>query len=88
MGNFSAKLSGLVAAEMNDACQARDPERCAAAIEQLLRNTALSIAMACRGESEGINTMLEGATQYLFERSADFAKVGALIGMPAGEDRP
>lgn len=88
MSNFESKLSALVAQEMAAACDDNDPDRAGVAIEQLLRNTALAIAMACRGDASGISDMLEGGTQYLFESAAGFAKIGVAIGMGATKTSP
>lgn len=79
--SFEVRLQGLVSAEIAYACEAKDAERAGACIEMLMRNAALCIAMACRGDNKGMSDMLEGSTQYLFETTASYKKVGTLIGM-------
>lgn len=76
--SFADKISALASAEAVKA--RRDPERMSAAIEALASALALLAAAGTGGDPAGMNTMLEGATAYAFERSGDFAKVVRMMG--------
>jgi hypothetical protein len=80
---FDNALATLVSVELAQACQHNDHDRAAAAIEVQVRNLALSIALAARGDSSGMSDILEGASYHLFEEAARFQKLGALIGFSA-----
>ena len=75
--SFRDRISALAAKEAADG--RRDPERMGDAIEALAGALALIVAAATHGNSEGMSTLLEGATAYAFERSEDMAKVARMI---------
>ena len=70
---FGDRIAALVAKE--GSLGKRDPERMAAAVEALVGSLVLMIAIATRGDPEGMNTMLEGATAYAFERASETGKL-------------
>ena len=74
---FGDRLSGLCAMELADAHG--NPERIGAMIERLLNSLAFTVAIAARGNPEGMNEMLQGAEAYLYESAASHQKAGSFL---------
>lgn len=55
-----------------------DPDRLAENVAELAKAIAFMIAVGTRGDTEAMNTLLEGTSQLMFEVAADFSGVGAL----------
>lgn len=56
------------------------PEVHAEILETLLTSLSMCIATQAKGNPKLMNELLEGASGYLFERAADFQKLGAFMG--------
>jgi hypothetical protein len=72
---FSHKIKMLIAKELSES-MTLPPHECAArnadSLEAIATGVGLCIAMMARGDKDGMSELLEGTTQYIFERAAEF----------------
>lgn len=78
MSAFETNLSRLCSAELAEA--RKDAQRGGAMVQEIVASLALTIAVVSKGDRDAMNTLLEGAAQYLFEETAARAAVGKLLG--------
>jgi hypothetical protein len=71
--DFSDRLGVVCSAEMPLA--RRDAERMGAMIERLTDALALTIAVAARGNHDGMETFIQGIEAHLSVRALDHAKL-------------
>lgn len=78
MTTFETDLAKLCSIELR--LSLGNPERAGALVQSLVSTLALTIAVVSKGDSAAMNTMLEGASSFLFEETASRAKIGKFIG--------
>lgn len=74
---FRDKVSAACSKELAGA--KGDPERMGAAVEALSAALGFTIAIAAKGNSEAISTLLEGAIAYVTEETARRAPLAGFI---------
>jgi hypothetical protein len=83
--DFASKLSLLVSQEM--AAAHGDADRVGIVIERLLYSAAFSIAIASRGNQDGLSEMLQGAESYLYQEAAGLAGFSAAMARATNRTR-
>ncbi len=58
----------------------RDPSLYAEMIERLSASRGLAIAMAAKGDGAKIDTLIEGATAYVYDEAASWAPLARVSG--------
>lgn len=56
-----------------------DPDRLADNVAELAKSLGFMIAVGARGDEAVMNTLLEGASNLMFEMAGDYAAMGRLI---------
>jgi len=81
--SFHDKLASLLSREAADAAKVPDrAERMGDMIEAIARGLGFTVAVACNGNQEGIETMIAAAERYALEEAAskaDFARFMASV---------
>lgn len=77
MSDFSNKLASLLAAELPIA--RRNPDRMGEMIERIAAGLGLTIAMACGGDPQRVDTLLEGATAYAHREAVERSPIARVL---------
>lgn len=76
--SFADRLSGLCAMEL--AAAHGNPERIGEMIERLTNSLSFTIAIAAKGNPQGMDEMLKGVESYLYEAATSHQKIGGFMG--------
>lgn len=82
--DFREALISLVMREMASAQKANDDDRAAGVVTDLAEQLGKAIAMLCRGDRRGIDTLLAGTENLVSEIAFDTANFLTAMGVKPG----